>query len=205
MEQTEPTTNTGAETEAEIGAEAEAEASPAKVAVLTVSDGVWEGRREDLSGRLAVQMLAHWLDTNQITTGVVPDEQHQIEQALRQWADEGYDLVVTSGGTGISPTDVTPQATLAVIDYQVPGLAELMRVTSFRKTPMAALSRAVAGVLGRTLIINLPGSPKGVQECLEAIAPVLPHAIEQLRTGGGHGKALFMRSRRNIRAPHMQE
>jgi molybdenum cofactor synthesis domain-containing protein len=154
--------------------------------VLTVSDGVWEGRREDLSGRLAAQVLSQRLGTNLITSRVVPDERAQIEASLRQWAAEGYDLVVTSGGTGISPRDVTPQATLAVIDYQVPGLAELMRSESLRKTPMAALSRAVAGVLGRTLIINLPGSPKGVQECLEAIAPILPHAIEQLRTGAGH-------------------
>jgi molybdenum cofactor synthesis domain-containing protein len=156
------------------------------VAVLTVSDGVWEGRREDLSGRLAVQVLAERLGTGRIISRVVPDRQVMIEQVLRQWAAEGYDLVVTSGGTGISPTDVTPQATLAVIDYQVPGLAELMRIQSFSKTPMAALSRAVAGVLGRTLIVNLPGSPRGVQECLDALMPVLPHAIEQLRTGGGH-------------------
>ena len=103
------------------------------------------------------------------------------------WADiERYDMVVTSGGTGISPRDVTPDATLAVVDYVVPGIGELMRTFSLTKTPMAALSRAVAGVRGRTLIVNLPGSPKGVRECLEAIMPVLPHAIEQLRSGGGH-------------------
>jgi molybdenum cofactor synthesis domain-containing protein len=94
-------------------------------------------------------------------------------------------LVLTNGGTGISPRDVTPQATLNILDYQVPGLADVMRTASLAKTPMAALSRAVAGVKGRTLIINLPGSPKAVKECLDAILPVLPHAISQLQ-GEGH-------------------
>jgi molybdenum cofactor synthesis domain-containing protein len=120
---------------------------------------------------------------------IVPDERAAIEEELKRWADvERYDLVVTSGGTGISPRDVTPDATLEVIDYAVPGMAEVMRAYSLTKTPMAALSRAVVGVRGRTLIINLPGSPKGVRECLEAIMPVLPHAIEQLRSNAGHDK-----------------
>src|SRR5207253_10662988 len=120
---------------------------------------------------------------------IVPDEQQIIEETLRRWADAGsYDLIITSGGTGISPRDVTPQATLNVVAYEVPGLAEVMRMVSLRKTPMAALSRAVVGVRGRTLIINLPGSPKGVRECLEAVTPVLPHALEQLAGGWGHGK-----------------
>lgn len=158
-----------------------------KVAVLTVSDGVTAGTREDLSGKLAVEMLKAALSPDSIEARVVPDDPTQIEKTLRHWADAGrMDLVVTSGGTGISPRDNTPQATLAVLDYQVPGLAELMRSLSLRKTPMAALSRAVAGVRGRTLIINVPGSPKGVKECLEAILPILPHALEQLRSGAGH-------------------
>jgi molybdopterin adenylyltransferase len=158
----------------------------AKIAVLTVSDGVTAGTREDLSGRLAIETLSAALRPEQIDARVVPDDREQIESALRRWSDDGFDLIITSGGTGISPRDNTPQATLAVIDYQVPGLAELMRASSLQKTPMAALSRAVAGVRGRTLIINLPGSPKGVQECLEAIMPVLPHALEQLESGAGH-------------------
>jgi molybdopterin adenylyltransferase len=157
-----------------------------KIAVLTISDGVTAGTREDLSGRLAVELLTALLVPEQIEVKVVPDDSALIEESLRGWSNDGFDLIITSGGTGISPRDNTPQATLAVIDYQVPGLAELMRMSSLQKTPMAALSRAVAGVRGRTLIINLPGSPKGVKECLEAIAPVLPHALEQLKSGAGH-------------------
>jgi molybdenum cofactor synthesis domain-containing protein len=157
-----------------------------RIAVLTVSDGVTAGTREDISGRLAVEILQAGLKPEHMESQVVPDDRDRIEQVLRDWVEAGLDLIVTSGGTGISPRDNTPQATLAVLDYQVPGIAELMRSASLQKTPMAALSRAVAGVRGRTLIINLPGSPKGVQECLEAIIPVLPHALEQLVSGAGH-------------------
>lgn len=160
-----------------------------KAGVLTVSDQGYAGKREDTSGMLAADMLSQQMRIAEVYGEIVPDEQPVIEETLKRWADqEGYPLIVTSGGTGISPRDVTPQATLNVIDYEVPGLAELMRVTSFQKTPMAALSRAVVGVRGRTLIINLPGSPKGVRECLEAILPVLPHALEQMASGGGHTK-----------------
>lgn len=160
-----------------------------KAGVLTVSDQGYAGKREDTSGMLAADMLSQRMRIAEVYGEIVPDEQPVIEETLKRWADqEGYPLIVTSGGTGISPRDVTPQATLNVIDYEVPGLAELMRVTSFQKTPMAALSRAVVGVRGRTLIINLPGSPKGVRECLEAILPVLPHALEQMASGGGHTK-----------------
>ena len=159
-----------------------------KIAVLTVSDGVTLGIREDLSGALAVRLIQAGLHPDTLTALAVPDDLKQISDTLRVWAGEGYKLIITSGGTGISPRDNTPQATLSVIDYQVPGIAELMRSESLKKTPMAALSRAVAGVRGRTLIINLPGSPKGVQECLDAVMPVLPHAIEQLESGAGHAK-----------------
>jgi molybdopterin adenylyltransferase len=158
-----------------------------KAAVLTISDGVSQGWREDTSGLLAVKILRDSLSIPDLAAEVVPDDRPAIEETLRRWSDtEGCQLIITSGGTGISPRDVTPQATQAVIDYEVPGLAEVMRAESLRKTPMAVLSRAVAGVRGRTLIINLPGSPKGVQECLDAILPVLPHALEQLESGAGH-------------------
>lgn len=159
-----------------------------KIAVLTISDGVTLGIREDLSGKLALGIIEVGLHPNVLTARAVPDDLKQIADMLRAWADEGYRLIITSGGTGISPRDNTPQATLSVIDYQVPGIAELMRSESLKKTPMAALSRAVAGVRGRTLIINLPGSPKGVQECLDAVMPILPHAIEQLESGAGHAQ-----------------
>ena len=158
-----------------------------RAAVLTISDRSFAGIQEDLSGAIAIQMLSERLGVEDVHAEIVPDDQSTIEAKLTGWVDTGgYNLILTSGGTGISPRDVTPQATSKIVDYQVPGLAEVMRTTSLKKTPMAALSRAVAGVRGRTLIINLPGSPRGVRECLEAILPVLPHALEQLASGGGH-------------------
>ena len=121
---------------------------------------------------------------------VIPDEQPEIEAALIRLADQrDLDLVFSTGGTGLAPRDVTPQATLAVIEYQVPGLAEAMRAFSLTKTPAAMLSRAVAGVRRRTLIVNLPGSPRGARECLEAIMPALPHAVSTLRTEVGDHQA----------------
>src|SRR6185295_1139607 len=112
---------------------------------------------------------------------ILPDERDQIENRLRRASEEGFSLVVTSGGTGLSPRDTTPEATLAVIDRPVPGIAELMRSESLKITPKAALSRAVCGIRRSTLIINLPGSVKGVRECLAAVRPILAHAMEVLR------------------------
>ncbi len=157
-----------------------------KAAVLTVSDRAYDGVYDDKSGPEAVEILREQLHIEDVQLAVVPDDQERIQQTLLHWVEtDGLRLILTSGGTGISPRDVTPQATLSVLDYEVPGLAELMRAASLAKTPMAALSRAVAGVRGKALIINLPGSPKAVRECLEAVIPVIPHALSQLE-GGDH-------------------
>jgi molybdopterin adenylyltransferase len=154
-----------------------------RAAVVTVSDGVAGGTREDGSGDAADGMLREaGFDVS--TRRVVPDERADIEGTLRELAAD-HGLVVTTGGTGFGPRDVTPEATRAVIDREAPGLAELMRATGLVHTPMAALSRAVAGSLGDTLILNLPGSPNGVRESLEAVLSVIPHAVELL--GGARG------------------
>ncbi|MCU0575370.1 MAG: MogA/MoaB family molybdenum cofactor biosynthesis protein [Desulfobacterota bacterium] len=116
-----------------------------------------------------------------LTLSDKPDDIDLIKERLASWCDErGLDLIVTTGGTGLSPRDVTPEATLSVIDRRVPGMEEVMRAESLKKTPHAMISRAVVGARKRTLIINLPGSPKAARECLEAIAPALPHALEKL-------------------------
>ncbi len=149
--------------------------------VLTASDKGSRGEREDESGKAIQEKLAP-LDAHVVRYEIVPDEKEIISARLAEWADSvEIDLIVTTGGTGLSPRDVTPEATLDVIDRLVPGFAEVMRAESLKKTPQAMLSRAVAGTRKRSLIINLPGSPKAVRECLEAILPALPHAIETLR------------------------
>jgi molybdenum cofactor synthesis domain-containing protein len=148
--------------------------------VLTISDSAAAGKREDRSGPECGRILKE-MGFDLLGIDVLADDRSAIEFRLREAATSALDLVVTTGGTGLSPRDVTPEATIAVIDREVPGLAELMRREGAKSTPRAALSRAVAGIRGSTLIINLPGSVKGVRECLGALGPVLPHAIETLR------------------------
>ena len=145
--------------------------------VLTVSDRAAAGRRDDASGEGVAARLAALGFA--VERAVVPDERKQIEAALVDAAAR-LALVVTTGGTGLTPRDVTPQATLAVIDFEVPGFAEAMRADGRAKTPLAILSRAVVGVRGRALIVNLPGSPRGALESLASLEPVLDHALETL-------------------------
>ena len=152
-----------------------------KAAVLTVSDRSAAGEREDRSGPVLRQALED-AGAEVVELRVVPDDRQQIEQTLCRFADElAVDLILTTGGTGLAPRDVTPEATLAVLDRLAPGVAEAIRLRSLDVTPMAMLSRGVAGVRARTLIVNLPGSPKAVAECFGVIAPVLGHAVELLR------------------------
>ena len=153
--------------------------------ILTISDRGSRGEREDESGKAIRELLAA-LDARPIKYDIVPDEHEVISERLVEWADEeGIDLIITTGGTGLSPRDVTPEATLAVVERVAPGFTEAMRAASLKKTPRAMLSRAVCGIRGGSLIINLPGSPRAVRECLEVILPALPHAMEVLRGESG--------------------
>jgi len=152
-----------------------------RVAILTVSDKSSRGEREDLGGPAIRESLAG-PDVEFVDYRVVPDDQHDIAEALFHFSErDDVDVILTTGGTGLAPRDVTPQATLGTIDYEVPGIAEAMRAESLKVTPAGMLSRAVAGVRNRTLIVNLPGSPKAVREVIAVIAPALPHAVSTLK------------------------
>lgn len=148
--------------------------------VLTISDKGSQGKRVDESGKTAVSLLQE-AGFSVVQTKIVPDDRQQIARTLIEWADKDcLSLVVTSGGTGLSPSDVTPQAMKEVIDFEVPGMAEAMRAESLKKTPHAMISRAMVGVRKRCLIINLPGSPGGVRDNLSVVLPALKHALEKL-------------------------
>ncbi len=149
--------------------------------ILTISDKGWRGQRYDESGEAIKDSLSP-LDSCVVKYEVIPDEVDIIAGKLTEWADEGsVDIILTTGGTGLSPRDVTPEATLSVVNKVVPGFTEAMRVETFSTTPHAILSRAVAGVRGKCLIINLPGSPKAVRECLRVVLPAIPHAVEIIK------------------------
>ncbi len=155
-----------------------------KAAVITLSDKGSKGEREDLSGRVIIDFIEgdfpEGIDGTVTSYEVIPDESEILKTLLIKLADSGkINLILTTGGTGLSPRDITPEVTLSVMDKEIPGFAEAMRSASLAKTPHAMLSRAVAVIRGETIIINLPGSPKAVRECLEVIASALPHAIKK--------------------------
>jgi len=148
------------------------------VGILTISDRCSRGEREDKSGDTIRKVMTSF-GSRVVDYAIVPDEKESITRKLTEWADKGgVDLVITTGGTGLAPRDVTPEATLEVVDRTVPGFSEAMRAKGLRKTPHAMLSREVCGIRKETLIINLPGSPKAVKECLLVVLPALPHALE---------------------------
>jgi len=150
-----------------------------RLGILTISDKGARGERQDRSGQAIRDSLSFLVDSYIAKYEVVPDEMDVIAGKLAGWADEGsVDIILTTGGTGLSQRDVTPEATISIVDKVVPGFAEAMRAKTFSLTPMAMLSRVVAGIRGRCLIVNLPGSPEAVRQCLGVVLPVIPHAVE---------------------------
>jgi molybdopterin adenylyltransferase len=172
--------------------------SGARALVLTISDGVTAGSRQDESGIALANRLA--LAGFRVDRASVADDRPAIERALLDAATE-HALVISTGGTGLTPRDVTPQATQAVIDYEVPGLAEAMRAAGRAKTPMADLSRGVVGVIGKSLVVNVPGSPKAALESLTALEPTLAHALETLAGPFDHGARGAGAARPDLPAP----
>ncbi len=155
------------------------------VAILTISDSCAQNKRADVSGQTIKDMLPEDKFVVCDKT-IVPDDYQAIASAIKHFSDKhDIDMILTTGGTGLGPRDVTPEATTSVCDRMVPGLSEILRTKGFNKSPNAVLSRGVAGTRENTLIINLPGSPKAVRECLEIILDILPHAVDMMR-GGGH-------------------
>ena len=157
-----------------------------RTAILTISDSCAQGKRTDASGQTIKDMLGD--ETFEVAEkAIVPDDRRAIAAALKRFCDEqGVELVLTTGGTGLGPRDVTPEATASVCERMAPGLSEILRSEGFKRSRNAVLSRGVAGTRKNTLVINLPGSPKAVRESLEIILDILPHAVEMMR-GGGHG------------------
>ncbi|MCB8941593.1 MAG: molybdopterin adenylyltransferase [Ardenticatenaceae bacterium] len=151
-----------------------------QVGILTISDRGARGEYEDRSGPILVEILQNRTPWQVSQRAIVPDEQDAIANKLIAWCEAGVNLILTSGGTGFAPRDVTPEATKAVIERETPGIAEALRAESLKITRHAMLSRAVAGIRGQTLIINLPGSPKAVRENMDVLLPILPHALELL-------------------------
>ncbi|MCH7653656.1 MAG: MogA/MoaB family molybdenum cofactor biosynthesis protein [Chloroflexi bacterium] len=157
-----------------------------RLAILTISDAGSKGEREDTSGDVISEMMAG-KDFRELRREIVPDEEDLISGRLRDWCDGGeFDLILTTGGTGLGPRDVTPEATKAVLDIEVPGIAEAMRVQTFKNTPLAMLSRSVSGIRSGCLIVNLPGSPKAVRETLEVALEAIPHGLEMVKGRRGH-------------------
>lgn len=151
-----------------------------RVGIITISDRSSRGEREDLSGPALIKRISD-AGYQVVSSAVIPDDFNQIKTLLIEWCDSGdFDLILTTGGTGFAPRDVTPEATLAILEKTTPGIAEAMRAQSLKITPHAMLSRQQAGIRKSTLVINLPGSPKGAVENLEVVLPVLTHAIELL-------------------------
>jgi molybdopterin adenylyltransferase len=147
------------------------------VGVLTISDRSARNEREDLSGPAIQKILKNnGFDLNEYK--IVPDEKNEIKKIFSDWVNEEIHLILTTGGTGFAPRDITPEATMEFIEKETPGISEFLRYKSYQKTPHASLSRAVSGIKNKTLIINLPGSPKAATECVEILIPILPHAIE---------------------------